>query len=151
MYDIVRRASARVKGLVSSRSYLRQIFRDLPISEHLLLAELVVLVVQYLALYEHSFEDKGSTYPNLVNKVGRLDATNIFLISSTGICMQLMTSGNSAIMSLLLIVMLATIFFSAVFLAAWPLSFLPLFCNSARSSATFPCYRIISICQQILS
>ena len=44
--------------------------------------------------------------------------THIFLISRLGICMQFTTSGNSAIMSLLLIVMLATMRFSAIFFTA---------------------------------
>lgn len=52
--------------------------------------------------------------------------------------MQLITSGKSATMSLLLIVMLATIFFKAVFLATWFLSFLPPLLSSRRNSTTLP-------------
>ena len=52
--------------------------------------------------------------------------------------MQLMTSGKSPIMSLLLIVMLATIFFSAIFLAELFLSFLPPLLSSSLSSAALP-------------
>jgi hypothetical protein len=66
-------------------------------------------------------------------------SADIFLISKLGISMQFMTSGKSAIMSLLLMVMLATIRFSAIFLAAWFLSFFPPVFSSARSSATLPC------------
>ena len=71
-------------------------------------------------------------------EVGERLTTNIFLISSELICMQLMISGNKAIMSLLLIVMLATIFFKAIFLALKFLSFLPPLESSRRSSATLP-------------
>ncbi len=62
----------------------------------------------------------------------------IFLISRLGICMQPTTSGNSATMSLLLMVMLATIFLSAIFFAELFLSFLPPLLSSSRSSATLP-------------
>jgi hypothetical protein len=55
--------------------------------------------------------------------------------------MQLITSGKSATMSLLLIVMFATMRLRAIFLAEWFLSFLPPLCSSARSSATLPCVR----------
>ena len=51
--------------------------------------------------------------------------------------MHCMTSGKSAAMSLLLIVMLATIFFRAIFFRVKFLSFLSLW-SSARSSATLP-------------
>ena len=47
-------------------------------------------------------------------------------------------------MSLLLIVMFATIFLRAIFLAAWFLSFLPSILSSCRSSATLP-YQTISL------
>lgn len=50
-------------------------------------------------------------------------------------------SGNNAIISLLLIVILATIFFNAIFLAEWFLSFFPPLFSSCRSSATLPCGR----------
>lgn len=43
--------------------------------------------------------------------------TYIFLISRTGISIQAIMSGNSATMSLLLIVILATIFLRAFFFA----------------------------------
>ena len=42
-------------------------------------------------------------------------------------------------MSLLLIVIFATIFFRAIFFVAWFLSFLPPLASSVRSSATLPC------------
>ena len=53
--------------------------------------------------------------------------------------MQPTISGNSATMSLLLMVMLATIFLRAVFFAEKFLSFLPPLLSSRRSSATLPC------------
>ena len=53
-------------------------------------------------------------------------------------CMQPMTSGNKATMSLLLMVMLATIFLSAIFLMVKFLSFLPPELSSVRSSVTLP-------------
>jgi hypothetical protein len=53
--------------------------------------------------------------------------------------MQLTISGKRATISLLLMVMLATILLRAIFFAEWFLSFLPPACNSARSSATLPC------------
>lgn len=53
--------------------------------------------------------------------------------------MQAMMSGKRATMSLLLIVMLATIFLSAIFLVVKFLSFRPPLLSSSRSSATLPC------------
>jgi hypothetical protein len=53
--------------------------------------------------------------------------------------MQPMMSGNRATMSLLLIVMFATIFLRATFLTEWFLSFFPPLFSSRRSSATLPC------------
>lgn len=53
--------------------------------------------------------------------------------------MQPTMSGNRATMSLLLMVMFATIFFRAVFFAVKFLSFLPPLLSSRRSSATLPC------------
>lgn len=47
-------------------------------------------------------------------------------------------------MSLLLMVILATIRLSAIFLAEWFLSFFPPDCNSLRSSATLPCQDVRS-------
>ena len=76
----------------------------------------------------------GSKTGRVVEKL----KTNIFLISSELICMQLIISGNKAIMSLLLIVILATIFFKAIFFALKFLSFLPPLVSSRRSSATLP-------------
>jgi hypothetical protein len=53
--------------------------------------------------------------------------------------MHMITSANSATMSLLLIVMFATIFFSAIFFDEYDFSFLPVpACSSALSSATLP-------------
>ena len=67
-------------------------------------------------------------------------STHIFLISKLSMLMHPMISGNSATMSLLLMVILATIFFKAIFL---PKKFLSFFVagwrSSARSSATLPC------------
>lgn len=65
--------------------------------------------------------------------------TRIFLISKLGMCMQPTMSGKRATMSLLLIVMFATIFLRAVFFAEKFLSFLPPLLSSRRSSATLPC------------
>ncbi len=66
-------------------------------------------------------------------------ASDIFLISRLGRFMHAMTSGNKATISLLLIVMLATIRLRATFLAEKFLSFLPPLLSSMRSSATLPC------------
>lgn len=51
-----------------------------------------------------------------MGKLAKPSATNIFLISKLAMCMHPMMSGNRATMSLLLIVMLATILLSAFFL-----------------------------------
>lgn len=106
---------------------------------HLPPVRLVALGVQALVWYEHNSAGRESTYTVIRSYLSDSErSSHIFLISSTGICIQARTSGNSATISLLLIVILATIFLSAVFFAAWFLSFLPLLCNSARSSATLP-------------
>lgn len=53
--------------------------------------------------------------------------------------MQLIMSGKRATMSLLLMVMFATIFLRATFLTEKFLSFFPPLFSSRRSSATLPC------------
>jgi hypothetical protein len=55
--------------------------------------------------------------------------------------MQSTISGNNATISLLLIVMFATIFFNVIFLAEWFLSLFPPLLSSCRSSATLPYQR----------
>jgi hypothetical protein len=67
------------------------------------------------------------------------DSAYIFLISKLCICMQLIMSGKRFTISLLLMVIFATIFFRAIFLLEWFLSFLLPPFNSVRNSATLPC------------
>jgi len=81
--------------------------------------EQVELLVLHPVSCGRNSEDTKSTCIEISNGSTSLcHTTYIFLISSTGICMQAMISGNSATMSLLLMVMLATIFLRAFFLAA---------------------------------
>lgn len=69
-----------------------------------------------------------------------LRRTHIFLISRLGIPMHPTISGKRLTISLLLMVMFATIFLSAIFLVEKFLSFLPPpLLSSSRSSATLPC------------
>lgn len=64
-------------------------------------------------------KEKAPTSPLVVHlrTITKTIKAYIFLISRLGIFMQLTTSGNSATMSLLLMVIFATIFFKAIFLA----------------------------------
>lgn len=117
----------------------------------------------HVFLYDgECFERNVRFYPGIVDEIqetpahvsdarARMDVTtHIFLISRLGMCMQPTISMNSATMSLLLMVILATIFLSAVFFAEKFLSFLlPLF-NSMRSSATLPC-GVRRFCKRVLS
>ena len=61
-------------------------------------------------------------------------------------CMQFIMSEKSATISLLLMVIFATIFFRAVFFVELFLSFFVPLANSIRSSATLPC-EVLNHCE----